>query len=136
MSVILDKVAALDIDGWLRGLFSAAISGGASAVVGGITISGIDPEHYSFYTAKFYIVVGILFATNAVVSMAKFLSATPLPGLKQVERTIEVTIPATKDSPKVVETTKETHVEPLNPADQTVASSAATPSARPLPPAA
>ena len=108
---LLDGAKNVDFDGWLRGLFSAGISGGSSAVVGGVTLSGIDPDHYNFYTSKFYIVVGILFATNATVSIAKFLTAQPLPGTKLVEKTIQTTIPATTDSPRIVETVKETHVE-------------------------
>lgn len=110
---LLDKAGSLDIDSWLRGLFSAGISGGASAVVGGFTVSGMDPKDYNFQQAKFYILVGALFATNAVVSMAKYLSNAPLPGMKQVEKTTQITTPATMDTPKIVETIRESHVEPI-----------------------
>ncbi len=115
MSSLLTAAGSLDIDGWLRGLFSAGISGGASAIVGGITVTGMDPAHYNFFQAKFYILVGALFISNAVVSMAKFLSGQPLPGLKQVEKTIQTTIPATADSPRIIETVREIHVEPITP---------------------
>jgi hypothetical protein len=111
---LFETATSLDIDGWLRGLFSAGISGGASAVVGGFTVSGMDPKDYNFATAKFYILIGALFTTNAVVSIAKFLSQQPLPGLKQVEKTVQTITPATNDSPKVIETVKEIHVEPMD----------------------
>jgi hypothetical protein len=105
---------ALDVDGWVRGLFSAGISGGASAVTGGLVVSGMDPSHYNFQAGKFYILVGTLFAANAVVSMAKFLQGQPLPNMKQVEKTVQTITPATQDSPKVVETVKETSIEPVD----------------------
>jgi hypothetical protein len=115
MDPFFTSIQNLDIDTWLRGLFSAGISGGASAVVGGFTVSGMDPEHYNFAAPKFYILVGALFATNAVVSMAKFLAAQPLPGIKQVEKTTQTIIPATAGSPKTIETVKETSVETVAP---------------------
>lgn len=112
MADILAKAQNLDVDAWLRGLFSAGISGGSSAVVGGVTLSGIDPANYNFYKSKFYVVVGILFATNAIVSIAKFLTNQPLPSMKQVEKTIQTITPATADSPKIVETVKTIITEP------------------------
>lgn len=109
------RASNLDIDAWLRGLFSAGISGGASAVVGGFTVSGMDPHDYNFSQPKFYILVGALFATNAVVSIAKFLSTQPLPGVKEVEKTVQTITPATADAPKVIETVRETHTEKIGP---------------------
>jgi hypothetical protein len=112
---LVDAGRNLDVDGWLRGLFSAGISGGASAVVGGFTVSGMDPKDYNFAQAKFYILVGALFATNAVVSIAKFLAAQPLPTMKTVATTTQITEQANKP-PIVVTRTTETHVEPIAPA--------------------
>ncbi len=74
MPSILATANSPDIEGWLRGLASAGISGGASAIVGGITVTGMDPAHYNFFQAKFYILVGALFTANAIVSISKFLS--------------------------------------------------------------
>lgn len=108
---LIDTASNLDFDSWLRGLFSAGISGGASAVVGGFTVSGMDPKDYNFQQSKFYILVFALFATNAIVSIAKFLSAQPLPSMKQVEKTTQTTVQPGQ-APKVVETVKETSVEP------------------------
>src|SRR5450755_4964088 len=114
MPALLANASNLDFDGWLRGLFSAGISGGASAVVGGFTVSGMDPQHYNFQTGPFYVLVGALFATNAVVSIAKFLSASPIPTVKQVTvMTQTVTGSGTGNGSKVIETVKETHTEPM-----------------------
>ncbi len=114
MPALLTNASNLDFDGWLRGLFSAGISGGASAVVGGFTVSGMDPHDYNFANAKFYILVGALFATNAIVSIAKFLSASPIPSVKEVTSTVQ-TITGGAAPPKVVETVTEKHVEPITP---------------------
>lgn len=101
----------LEIGGWVRGLLSAAISGGASAITGGIVVSGIDPSNYNFQAGKFWILTGTLFAVNAVVSMAKFLQAHPLPEEKTVERKTQII--ETPGSPAVTVTTvKETTIEP------------------------
>ena len=102
--------AGLDVNGWLRGLFSAGISGGASAVVGGLTVSGMDPQHYNFQSKPFYILVGALFTANAIVSMAKFLSSQPLP-VREVVTTVQTTPPTRAGEAKVVTTVQETHTE-------------------------
>lgn len=112
MPQMLATMTALDFNGWLRGLFSAGISGGASAIVGGFTVSGMDPHDYNFSNAKFYILVGALFATNAIVSMAKFLAASPLPGIKEVTTTKQ-TVTSDTAPTKVIETIQEKHVEPI-----------------------
>jgi hypothetical protein len=109
---VLSTASSLDFDGWIRGILSAGISGGASAVSGAIVLPALDAEDFNVYTAKFYIAIGALFLANALVSITKFLSAQPLPGVKVVERTTQTITAATIDTPKVVETIKETHVEP------------------------
>ena len=111
---ILTVAGNLDVDTWVRGLFSAGISGGASAITGGIVVSGMDPSHYNFQAGKFYILIGTLFMANAVVSMAKFLQASPLPGLKTVSTSVAVTSqPGAPD--KTVATVSETHTENVTP---------------------
>jgi hypothetical protein len=106
----LDAANSLDLDGWIRGLLSAGISGGASAITGGIVVTGVDPQHYNFQAGKFWILVGTLFVVNAVVSMAKFLQAHPIPEVKTVTTTVEVTEQG-KMAPKTVTTVEETHKE-------------------------
>ena len=112
MPAMLTNMTNLDFDGWLRGLFSAGISGGASAIVGGFTVSGMDPHDYNFSNAKFYILVGALFATNAIVSMAKFLAASPLPGIKEITTTKQ-TVSSDSSPTKVIETVQEKHLESI-----------------------
>lgn len=111
---LISKLSNLDVDGWLRGLLSAAISGGASAVTGGLVVSGMDPSHYNFQAGKFYILVGTLFAANAVVSMAKFLQSSPLPTTKIVTTTTAVTEQANQP-PVITKTVAETRQEPIAP---------------------
>lgn len=110
MSQLLFNLSNLDVSGWLRGLIGAGISGGASAVTSGFVVSVNDPDHYGFGSHKFYILVFSVFAASGVVSMAKFLSNTPLP----VEKTITTTTAVTKqgEKPPIVTTTvAETHKE-------------------------
>ncbi len=107
---LLLVAGALDMNGWLRGLLSAGISGGASAVTGGIVVTGVDPQHYNFSAGKFWILVGTLFIVNAVVSMAKFLQAHPIPEIKTVTTTVQTTV-IDGVSPKTVATVSETHQE-------------------------
>jgi len=90
---LLLAAAQLDFTTWIRGLMSAAISGGASAITGGITVSGLAPDQFNFQTGKFYVLVGTLFAVNATVSIAKFLQAHPIPDLKTVEVTEQAGTP-------------------------------------------
>lgn len=114
MMKLLAVAGNLDIDTWLRGLLSAGISGGASAITGGIVVSGMDPAHYNFQAGKFYVLVGTLFAANAIVSMAKFLQSSPLPSVKTVTTTVQTT--AVGDTPvKTVATVTETHQEAQKP---------------------
>jgi hypothetical protein len=112
--MMLAEIQQLDLDGWLRGAVGGFISGGSAAIVGGITVTGLDPEHYSFVTRKFWILVGALFLVNGLVSMAKFLSITPLPNKKVVTRQLQTTTQGDAP-PKVVETVREVHTEPAEP---------------------
>lgn len=107
---LIDTASNLDVDGWVRGLLSAAISGGASAVTGGLVVTGMDPTTYNFQAGKFYILVGTLFAANAVVSMAKFLQTQPIPATKTVT-TMVATTQAAGTMPVTTTVVSETHKE-------------------------
>ena len=109
---LLLAAGSLDLDSWVRGLLSAGISGGASAITGGIVVTGVDPQHYNFSAGKFWILVGTLFIVNAVVSMAKFLQAHPIPDIKTVTTTVQTTVIGGAP-PKTVATVSETHQEPV-----------------------
>ena len=108
---LLQVASKLDVDSWLRGLFSAGISGGAAAISSGTLVTGLAPETFSFYTWKFYAVVFGMFISQGIVSMAKFLQAHPLPEMKTVTTGVAVTEQA-GEAPKTVTTVTETHQEP------------------------
>ena len=99
---MLDVAGSMAFAGWIRGLLSAGISGGASAITGGIVVSNIDPEHYNFQAEKFWVLTGTLFMVNALVSIAKYLQANPIPQLTTT-KTTEVTEQA-GTKPKIVTT--------------------------------
>lgn len=109
----MQTAGRLDVKNWTRGLISAMISGGASAAIGATGVMGMDAAHYNFQTKAFYILVGSLFAGNAIVSVLKFLVTRPFPDLVTVERTVEVT-QAPKQAPVTVTTVKETSLESKN----------------------
>ncbi len=108
----LAAASSMDLDGWMRGLFSAGISGGASAVSGGTLVSMLAPDQFNLQTGKFYVLMGGLFAANAVVSIMKFLSANPLPPIKTVTASTAV-IEQPGSPPTTVSTVSETHQEPV-----------------------
>lgn len=104
----------LDYSDWVRGLASAFIGGGASAVTSGIVVSLKDPAHYAPGTADFFQLVGSVFAMSGLVSAMTFLRQKPIPELKQVQNTTQ-TITKGDAPPTVIETKKETHIEPITP---------------------
>lgn len=73
----------LDLASWMRGLLSAGISGGASAIVSGLVVGGTDPDHFNPQSAKLWTLVGTMFAANGIVSIAKYLQAQPIPAEKR-----------------------------------------------------
>lgn len=101
----------LDLDTWLRGLFSAGISGGASAVSGGTLVSMLAPDQFNLQTGKFYVLMAGLFVANAIVSIMKFLAQHPLPEVKTVTTSVQVTQQG-GEPPKTIVTATETHLEP------------------------
>lgn len=76
-----------DWGNWLYGLFTAVITGGANAVVGGVSLNLVDPSHFNAQNHDFYKIVGTLFLANATMSFFLFLKQRPLPGL--IEKTVE-----------------------------------------------
>lgn len=100
----------LDFSDWARGLVSAFISGGASAVTSGVTVNLLDPNHYNVHTGSFYVLVGAMFAANGLMNMMAFLRTKPIPELKTVEKTVK-TVDNQSGPPVVVTTVKETSIE-------------------------
>jgi len=77
-------MGALNFADWIRGLLSAGISGGASAITSGLVVGGTDPDHFNFQTSRLWVLVGTMFLANAIVSIAKYLQAQPIPAAKPV----------------------------------------------------
>lgn len=66
---------------WLRGVASAAISGGSGGVVMGFAAMGIAPESFNFDggMAKTMQLVGFAAVVSAVLGVANYLKQSPLP---------------------------------------------------------
>jgi hypothetical protein len=104
----------LDFAQWGYGLLAAFIGGGAGAFSGGLASIIVDPQDFNIFTQKFWALVLTTFFISGLTPFFAYLHQQPLPPeLKTVERTTQTTIPATSESPKVVETIKETHVEQM-----------------------
>lgn len=113
---IFARASALDFDGWFKGILSAGISGGASAVAGSIILPALDAKDFNVYTSKFYIAIGALFIASGLVSVSKFLAAQPIPGLKTVTTTVEKTVQQSADPAITMKkTVQEVHQEPIDP---------------------
>jgi hypothetical protein len=85
----------LDWDSWLLGIWGAVISGGAGAVASGFGTMVVDPDHFNVLQGGFkhmLVVMGVVFAFSALISLAKFLQLTPVP--KVVDKTGAAQIPA------------------------------------------
>ena len=69
----------LDFRDWLRGLIASFISGGASAITSGFTVSAMDPNDYNLYNTKLYMLMGTMFLVNGILGAAMFLRNKPIP---------------------------------------------------------
>lgn len=66
---------------WLKGIFAAAISGGAGGVLTGFAAVGIDPQHFNLQagigsTLRIGVAAALI---NAVIGVAAYLQKSPLP---------------------------------------------------------
>lgn len=112
----------LDWSDWVRGCFSAAISGGAGAVSSGFGTMIVDPKDFNVYTGKIYLVMLASFTFAAVIELSKYLHAKPIPDVITEITTKRVEIQPTDDKPNppapvVTTTVKETRVEPISAGD-------------------
>lgn len=98
----------IDWSDWLRGLVAAFISGGATAVTGGIVASQNNPNYYSM--GGFVKLVLPVFVVWGVFGMFFFLRTRSLPELKKVEKEIKTTEQPGKQ-PTTVTTITETSIE-------------------------
>ena len=67
---------------WIRGIFGALISGGASAIATGTGVSVFDPSHDIKGITLLKVVAGS-FVFSGIISLAKFLQTHPVPDAKQ-----------------------------------------------------
>jgi len=108
------KMGDLDFGNWVMGLGAAFIGGGAGAFSAGLATIIVDPHDFNIYTLKFWQVVLGTFVISGLGPFFAFLHTKPLPDIKQVTTTTQ-TITTGNSPPKVIETLKETHTEPLEP---------------------
>ena len=104
----------LDFGQWTYGLFAAFIGGGAGAFSSGLGSILVDPADFNPSTDKFWKLIFTTFVVGGIIPFFAYLHQKPLPDIKTVEKTTQITTPATMDTPKVVETIRETHQEPLS----------------------
>lgn len=74
---------------WLYGLFSGAISGGASAVIAGVSVSLIDPKDWAVGTVKFFELVFSVFVSSGLLAGLNFMASHPLPSRTQTVTTVQ-----------------------------------------------
>lgn len=82
MLTAIGTAQRLDWKGWLLGITSAFVSGGAgavSALVGISYVGGQDPDGFIMQGRHMLAVAGICFIFSAVVSLAKYLQIHPVP---------------------------------------------------------
>lgn len=104
----------LDFTKWVKGLFAAFIGGGASAFSAGISSMVVDPHDFTIYSAKFWKLIFGTFVISGLVPFFAYLHSNPVPDTKEVTN-IKQTTTVGDNPPKVVETTKEVHSEPITP---------------------
>lgn len=105
----MPDLSQLGFRDWIRNLIAAFITGGASAVVSGITVSTMDPSDYAVGTHKFYTLVMTMFIVNGIIGMMAYLKQKPLPDITTTVRKAEETYLAGHEEPaKVVKTVTET----------------------------
>ena len=114
MPAMLANAAQLDFMGWLRGLLSAGISSFAGAVSSAFGPALADPRDFNLdHPAMMFKSALVGAGLCGIVSMAKFLSTSPLPAVKEITTTTQ-TVTGGTAPPKVIETVQEKHVEPIS----------------------
>ena len=94
--------------GWLYGLISGFIGGGASAVTAGVVLPGLDAKDFNFGGGihKLLFAMGAFFLVHGILVAMAYLAKSPLP---QVETTVTVaTTTQAGVAPKVVTTVSAT----------------------------
>ena len=108
----------LDWADWIRGILGAFISGGAAAIGGGFGSIIADPEHFNVVNgglAHVLTVMGVAFLFSAIISLAKFLQAHPVPDPVQSTSVAVSTTIQPGQPPKTTTTVTATSTEPPKP---------------------
>lgn len=104
--------SSMNWDAWLYGLLYGVIGGASNSVYSAFGALMVDPKDFAFGSAKSFHLIGWVFAFSGLMSAFLYLKQTPLPEMKKVEQTVEVT--EVKGKPvATVTTVKETSVIPV-----------------------
>jgi hypothetical protein len=87
---MIRQLKHLDYKGWLYGLVSAVIGGGASAVSAAIGASWLAPDKFNLsHPADIILLMLITFVVNGMLSMFLYLKQSPLPPIVEEVRAIK-----------------------------------------------
>jgi hypothetical protein len=84
---MIAKLRKLDFLGWIYGLLSAVIGGGASSVTAAVAASIIKPDDFALAGAASIKLMMSCFMINAVISMFLYLKQSPLPKILESSTT-------------------------------------------------
>lgn len=108
----------VDFTDWAYGLIAAIIVGGSNAIVAGVAVTAIDPDHFAAGTDKFFKLISVTFAMSGGLGMFAYLAKRPLPLIKKMETTVQSR--EIEGKPTVTLTTlKETVFESTKPEEPT-----------------
>jgi hypothetical protein len=108
-------IGELNWSDWLRGVVGGFIGGGAAAITSAGTLTALDPAYFANHPAGFvFTLMGTLFLTNGVIGAMLYLKQNPVPGVKEVTKTVE-TVDQLDVPPKVTTTVQEKTTEPIPP---------------------
>jgi hypothetical protein len=66
---------------WLKGIFAAAIAGGANGIITGFAAVGIDPAHFNLQAGfrNTMSIAAVSAAMSGIIGVAAYLKQSPLP---------------------------------------------------------
>ena len=114
MNISIGWFGNIDFTDWVRGLVSAVISGGASAVTSGFVMAANDPAKYAVGTSASLKLMTTFFLINGFLAGMNFLRTKPLPELKTVTTTTETTEHVKSPAATVVTTVEEVKKVPVD----------------------
>ena len=76
---MIKQMMHLDFMGWIYGLLSAIIGGGAGAVTAAVAAAIIKPQDFAFADASSLKLMFWVFIVNGTLNMFYYLKQSPLP---------------------------------------------------------